>query len=65
MVLPWRPWVPVVSAWPGPELKVVLCVVSVVADVAAASWDLRRLEPMWSFSLIFSILYVYRCARGL
>lgn len=49
MVLPVLPGAAPVLAWPGPELKVVLCVVSDVPDVAVTSFsgcDLRRLEPM-------------------
>lgn len=46
MVLPVLPWVPVVSTWPGPELKVVLCVVSDAAATSFSGCDLRRLEPM-------------------
>lgn len=49
MALPGLPDVPAVLAWPGPELKVVLCAVSDVPDAAVMSFsgcDLRRLEPM-------------------
>lgn len=55
MVLPVLPW-EAVFAWPGPEVKVVLCAVLEPA-MSFSGCDLRRLEPMWSFSLIFSIVY--------